>query len=80
MNRKNPNFSKNLSFAYIHEHIYTQRTYIHTYIHFYKNAKKDLKKGHINRYTHIHILIHIHIIKHINVQKKHGGIRGQCRP
>ena len=33
--KKNPNFSKNLSFAYIHEHIYTQRTYIH----FYKNAK-----------------------------------------
>ena len=40
--KKNPNFSKNLSFAYIHEHIYTQRTYIHTYIHFYKNAKKKI--------------------------------------
>ena len=26
-------YNKHLSFAYIHEHIYTQRTYIHTIIY-----------------------------------------------
>ena len=64
---------------HIYMNIYIHREHIYIHIH-RENAKKRSKKGHINRYTHIHILIHIHIIKHINVQKKHGGIRGQCRP
>ena len=63
---------------HIYMNIYIHREHIYIHIH-RENAKKRSKKRTYKQiYTHTYT--HTYTYKHINVQKKQGGIRGQCRP
>ena len=68
---------------YMNIYIHREHIYIHIYIFIKMQKTKNLKKGHINRYTYILILIHINIIRNktsIYVQKKQGEAGGGVGP